>query len=42
MTGSAVIALHECALLLTAISVGGALAALMLRGGTCDDGPGRH
>ncbi len=42
MTGSPVIALHDCALLLTAISAGGALAALMLRGRTCDDGPGRQ
>ncbi|HUL24270.1 MAG TPA: MFS transporter [Streptosporangiaceae bacterium] len=32
ITGSAVTALHDCALLLAAVSAGGALAALMLRG----------
>jgi len=32
VTGSAVTALHECALLLAAVSAGGALAALALRG----------
>jgi EmrB/QacA subfamily drug resistance transporter len=32
MTGSPVVALHDCALLLAAVSAGGALAALMLRG----------
>jgi predicted MFS family arabinose efflux permease len=34
LTGSAVTALHDCALLLAAVSAGGALAALMLRGRT--------
>jgi predicted MFS family arabinose efflux permease len=34
ITGSAVTALHDCALLLAAVSAGGALAALMLRGRT--------
>ena len=48
LTGSAVTALHDCALLLAAVSAGGALAALMLRGpgrralpaarSSCDDG----
>src|SRR5262249_50565726 len=48
ITGSAVTALHDCALLLAAVSAGGALAALMLRGqghralppirSPCDDG----
>jgi len=33
-TGSGVTALHDCALLLAAVSAGGALAALMLRGRT--------
>jgi EmrB/QacA subfamily drug resistance transporter len=32
LTGSPVAALHDCALLLAAVSAGGALAALMLRG----------
>ena len=34
LTGSAVTALHDCALLLAAVSAGGALAALTLRGRT--------
>ena len=34
ITGSAVTALHDCALLLAAVSASGALAALMLRGRT--------
>jgi hypothetical protein len=48
VTGSAVTALHDCALLLTAVSAGGAMAALTLRGpgrralpigrSSCDDG----
>jgi EmrB/QacA subfamily drug resistance transporter len=45
LTGSPVTALHDCFLLLTAVSGAGALAALMLRGGglpparsPCDDG----
>ena len=48
LTGSAVAALHDCALLLAAVSAGGALTALMLRGpcrqalptgrSSCDDG----
>jgi hypothetical protein len=32
LTGSAVVALHDCALLLAAVSAAGALAALTLRG----------
>jgi hypothetical protein len=42
ITGSAVTALHDCALLLAAASVGGALAALTLRGrGVGPGGPPR-
>lgn len=41
VTGSPVTALHDCALLLTAVSAGGALAALMLRGRRAERGPQR-
>ena len=40
VTGSPVAALHDCALLLTAVSAAGALAALMLRGRRAERSPG--
>jgi EmrB/QacA subfamily drug resistance transporter len=42
VTGSAVTALHDCALVLTAASAGGALAALLLRGRGARPGRAAH
>ena len=41
LTGSAVTALHDCALLLATVSAAGALAALALRGRSVEPAPGR-